>query len=66
MLGGAESRKLAFEIGDATAHGRGRHFQTASRLRKAVRLDDLGEDEQRVEVGHHCLNLGKQLPEFSH
>src|SRR5260370_33332734 len=60
--------QLALEFGDAAADGRGRHAEPTRRLRKAVRLDDLGKNHERIEVCHCFLsrwiipNTGNKFP----
>jgi hypothetical protein len=44
--------ELALEVGNAAADARDRHLEAARRFRKAVRLDNLGENHQRIEVRH--------------
>src|ERR1700731_3761244 len=57
--------KLVLKVSNTAADGRGRHFEAARRFRKAVCLDNLGKNHERIEVrhryppapsGHHSRN----------
>jgi hypothetical protein len=49
----------------AAADGRYRHPEAACCLRKAVRLDDLCEDHQRIEIDRRFPKIGKFIPSFA-
>src|SRR5260370_9177367 len=54
--------ELALKVGNAAADGRGRHLEAARRFRKAVRLDNLGENHQRIEVRHRYFSCSFRSP----
>ena len=57
--------ELVFQISDAAANGRDRQLEAARCLREAFGLDDLGEDDQGVEVRHGPPEYEKLLSGFA-
>ena len=44
--------ELILKVGNAAADGRGWHLEAARRFRKTFRLDNLGENQERIEIRH--------------
>ena len=57
--------ELDFELSNPATHRGGGHLESSCRLCETVRLRHLGENDQRVEIGHDYLVSEKLIPNFA-
>ncbi|HTS58704.1 MAG TPA: hypothetical protein VMH03_14240 [Terriglobales bacterium] len=57
--------ELDFELSNPAADRGGGHLQSSCRFREAVRFRHLGENDQRVEIGHDYPVSEKLIPNFA-